>query len=40
MLLFVDCPSLEGMNVHEDIPLAGAKFRNLIVDVYYHDVPK
>jgi len=40
MLLFVDCPSLEGLNIDESVVLAGAKFRNVIVDVYYHDVPK
>jgi len=38
MLLVVDCPT-EGA---DEMPLevVGAKFRNVVVDIYYHDVPK
>jgi hypothetical protein len=40
MLMYVDCPSLEGITLPDTVPVAGAKFRNVIIDVYYHDVPK
>jgi hypothetical protein len=31
MVLYVDCPSLEGLNIPENVAVAGVKFRNVIV---------
>lgn len=38
MFLYVDCPSLESRDIAEETPLVGAVIRNIIVDVYFHDM--
>jgi hypothetical protein len=38
MLLYVDCPSLESREIPEDKPLVGAVIRNVVLDLYYHDM--
>lgn len=38
MLMYVDCPSLESMDIKEENPLVGAFIRNVVVDVYFHDM--
>ena len=43
MVMYVDCPSLAGNAmagrvVDEGSPIVGAVVRNVIVDVYYHDL--
>lgn len=41
MLLYVDCPSEEGLKMASKAQeLMGARIRNVIVDIYYHDLPK
>lgn len=39
MLLYVDCPSLESKEIAPETPLVGAVVRNVVVDIYYHDMP-
>jgi len=38
MLLVVDCPSLQSLQIPESAELVGARLRDVIVDVYYHDL--
>lgn len=38
MFLYVDCPSEQAMQIPEDVPIAGARVRNVIVDIYFHDM--
>jgi len=38
MLLFVDCPSLQSLEIPEERELVGARVRDVIVDVYFHDL--
>jgi hypothetical protein len=38
MFLYVDCPSEQAMDISEGTPIAGARVRNVIVDIYFHDM--
>ncbi len=38
MLLFVDCPSLQSVDVPEHVELVGARVRDVVVDIYFHDL--
>jgi len=38
MLLFLECPSLQSLDIPEERVLVGARLRDVIVDIYYHDL--
>jgi hypothetical protein len=38
MFLYVDCPSEQAMQISEDVPIPGARVRNVILDIYFHDM--
>jgi hypothetical protein len=38
MFLYVDCPSEQAREISEGTPIAGARVRNVIVDIYFHDM--
>jgi hypothetical protein len=38
MFLYVDCPSEQSGQISEKVPVAGARVRNVIVDIYFHDL--
>ena len=38
LFMYIDCPSLEKVEIPETTPLTGAVVRSVIVDIYYHDL--
>lgn len=38
ILLYIDCPSMQREEIGEDTPLVGAVVKNVVVDVYFHDM--
>jgi len=38
MLMYVHCPSMESGDIPEALPVVGAMVRNVVVDIYYHDL--
>ena len=40
VLLYIDCPSEGGALIPEGVSAVGARIRNVVVDLYYHDVTK
>lgn len=38
MFLYIDCPSEQAREIPEGTPIVGARVRNVIVDIYFHDM--